>query len=192
MAVRREWEERHAEAIALKRAERQVRASQRPDGVKACTRCGVTKPLLDFYIHRGTRDGRSTHCAACQRARTREWNAANKDRIKARNAEYAAANPGQRKRDHRQFWLKMYGLTQETYAAMLEKQGGVCAICFLPERVIDSRTGEPRRLSVDHCHSSGRVRGLLCGRCNRSIGQFADDHERLERAAAYLREALAN
>lgn len=189
LAVRAEWTARHADAIAGKYAEKIARAAAEPDGLKTCTKCAETKPLLSFYLHRGTRDGRSTYCAECQKAATRAWNAANRDRIKARNAAHAAENPDQRRRDHRQYWLKMYGLDQASYAAMLEAQGGVCAICQQPERVIDSRTGEPRRLSVDHCHTTGKVRGLLCGHCNRGIGQFADDYERAFRAAAYLREA---
>lgn len=185
--VQRDYLERHAEAVSLRQAEKRARPST--NGHKECRKCGVTKPLLAFYAHRSTKDGRNTHCSECQRAQARAWNAANRERIKARNAAYAAANPDRRKRDHRQWWLKMYGLNQESYAALLAEQGGACAICELPERVIDARTGEPRRLSVDHCHTTGRVRGLLCGRCNRSIGQFADDHERLMRASEYLRRA---
>lgn len=187
LMARREWEHRHAEAVAGKRAEKVARAAQRPDGVKTCTKCGETKPVLSFYLHRGTKDGRATYCAECQKAHTRAWNAANREKIAARNAAWSAANPGRKKRDHRQYWLKMYGLDQEAYNAMLAAQDGLCAICQHPESYIDARTGDPRKLAVDHCHKTGRVRGLLCGRCNRGIGQFADDSSRVERAAAYLR-----
>jgi hypothetical protein len=189
LIVRREWSERHADLVAAKQADRTMRGAMTPDGVKTCTKCGETKPKLSFYLHRGTADGRSTYCAECQKAQTRAWNAANREKIAARNAAWAAANPDRKKRDHRQYWLKLYGLDQAAYAAMLADQGGVCAICRLPEQYIDPRTGEPRRLAVDHCHETGKVRGLLCGRCNRSIGQFANDHERLTRAAEYLKKA---
>jgi hypothetical protein len=188
IASRREWQQRHAEAIAAKQTEKLLRGAA-SDQPKTCTRCGTTKPPQGFYLHRGTRDGRSTYCIDCQKAATRKWNAENREKIAKRNAAVRAAQNPNWRRDQRHIWLRRYGLDPAGYDALLQKQGGICAICQLPERVIDARTGEPRRLSVDHCHSTGRVRGLLCGRCNRSIGQFADDHERLLRAAAYLQGA---
>lgn len=183
--IRREYESRNAEAIALRRAEKlAIRAS--PDERKTCTRCGVERPLIEFYRHRGTKDGRATHCSECQRARTREWNAANRDRIKQRNAAARLADPERKRRDHRQFWLRAYGLDEEAYQALLVAQNYVCAICQSPETWIDARTGDPRRLAVDHCHKTGKVRGLLCGSCNRGIGQFRDDPSLLKRASVYL------
>jgi hypothetical protein len=161
----------------------------RRDGTKQCTLCRETKLLLSFYTNRNTADGAGSYCRDCDRERIRRWRAANRDRVKANNAAYAERHPERKKRDHRQWWLRLYGLTQEDYAALLAAQDGVCAICQQPERYIDARTGEPRRLAVDHDHETNRVRGLLCGRCNRSIGQFADDHERLMRASDYLRRA---
>jgi hypothetical protein len=188
LAVRREWKERHAEAVAAKQAEKLLRGAE-SNAPKTCTKCGGTKPAQAFYLHRGTKDGRATHCIDCQKARTREWNAANRAKVAARYAASKDARDDNWRRDQRHLWLRRYGLTPEDYDRMLQEQGGTCAICQLPERYIDARTGETRRLAVDHCHITGKVRGLLCGRCNRSIGQFADDHERLLRAAAYLREA---
>jgi len=78
-----------------------------------------------------------------------------------------------------------YGLTAAAYAALLELQGGVCAICGRPETIVDTRRGIVRRLCVDHDHTTNRVRGLLCHRCNVNLGYwepFAD------KAAAYLRQ----
>lgn len=157
--------------------------------MKECRKCGETKPMLAFYAHRSTKDRRANYCMDCQRAATREWNAQHAEQVRARNKAYAESNGKTASRGHRKYWLKMYGLTPETYDALLEQQGGVCAICQMPERYIDARTGNPRRLAVDHDHQTNKVRGLLCGRCNRSIGQFADDHERLARASDYLRRA---
>jgi hypothetical protein len=72
-----------------------------------------------------------------------------------------------------------YGISVAEYDALLAKQGGICAIC--------SRTcSTGRRLSVDHEHDSGRIRGLLCNSCNRAIGLFGDDPARLHAAIAYL------
>jgi len=75
--------------------------------------------------------------------------------------------------------LKRYGLTPPDYAAMLKQQSGRCAICEEPERA-------NRRLSVDHCHANGQVRGLLCRDCNVGIGALGDDPDVLRRAAEYL------
>ena len=71
-----------------------------------------------------------------------------------------------------------YGIEPAEYDAILIKQGGGCAICGS----IASR----RYLHVDHCHKTGRVRGLLCNTCNIGLGHFKDDPERLSRAVVYL------
>lgn len=71
-----------------------------------------------------------------------------------------------------------YGISLAQYNKVLKYQGGACAICRSPP----GRT----RLSVDHCHRTGLLRGLLCHRCNRAIGHFQDSAEKLERAAHYL------
>lgn len=87
-----------------------------------------------------------------------------------------ARDPEQRKAWRLSSELRKYGLSEAQYQAMAEKQGGKCAIC---QGV--SKTG--RRLSIDHCHSTGRVRGLLCDGCNLGLGHL--EHV-LTQAAAYL------
>lgn len=76
--------------------------------------------------------------------------------------------------------VKKYGISYETYCEMLALQNGVCAICS------DPPSGRTKRLSVDHCHNTGIVRGLLCNRCNRSLGLLKDDREVLKKAIKYL------
>jgi Recombination endonuclease VII len=85
-------------------------------------------------------------------------------------------------------YLKKYGITLEVYTAMYNNQKGVCAICTLPEKSMDSLTGQIRYLSVDHCHTTGVVRGLLCSLCNSAIGKLKDDPRLLRKAALYLEE----
>jgi hypothetical protein len=80
-----------------------------------------------------------------------------------------------------------YGLTSDAYAEMLKAQGGVCKVCGRPETRLSRFTQKVMELSVDHCHDTGRVRGLLCGKCNVGLGSFRDSPEALEAAAAYLR-----
>ena len=81
--------------------------------------------------------------------------------------------------------MRRYGISPEQYEVLHEAQDGVCAICKEPETA--RYQGTLRRLSVDHCHESGKVRGLLCGRCNQSIGRMRDSPALLEEAARYLR-----
>ncbi len=71
---------------------------------------------------------------------------------------------------------KRYGLTVAEYRAMVAAQGGRCLICK-----------KRKKLVIDHCHNSTRVRGLLCSHCNSGLGYFFDTPERLEEAAVYLR-----
>jgi hypothetical protein len=96
---------------------------------------------------------------------------------------YAQSPRGKRLRRtaNRKSWLKCaYNLTPELYDAMFKKQHGQCAICHQPERHKDWP------LSVDHCHKSGRIRGLVCDRCNTGLGRFNDNPKLLLRAVAYL------
>lgn len=74
-----------------------------------------------------------------------------------------------------------YGITTDDYRTLLSKQNNVCAICLKPEK-------EKRKkyLSIDHCHITNKVRGLLCDTCNKGLGLFQDDSELLVKAAEYL------
>lgn len=73
--------------------------------------------------------------------------------------------------------LESYGLTHEEVLKKIEDQGGVCAICGC----------SMEKPNVDHSHTTGRVRGILCPQCNMGIGNLKDSPELLEKAAAYLR-----
>jgi hypothetical protein len=83
------------------------------------------------------------------------------------------------KSNHRKRHLKrFFDLTPEQYTEMLESQNGVCSICKQPEN--------GKSLAVDHCHKTGEIRGLLCGKCNRGLGFFNDSKHLLSRAMEYL------
>lgn len=77
---------------------------------------------------------------------------------------------------------KQYGISADDYWSMLAKQNGCCLICYHKPS-----TGA-RRLAVDHCHTTGKVRGLLCSRCNTALGLFRDNPMMLEAAKRYLLE----
>ena len=71
---------------------------------------------------------------------------------------------------------KSFGITLEQYNAMFEEQKGVCAICSNPETIVDNRTKQPRNLVVDYCHTTKKVRGLLCMGCYQGIGNLFLPH----------------
>lgn len=82
----------------------------------------------------------------------------------------------------RRYQLKAkYGITAAEFDTMLAAQGGGCAVCGTTEP-----PGRGQRFHVDHCHSTGRVRGLLCNECNVGLGKFKDSTDLLRRAAEYL------
>lgn len=93
----------------------------------------------------------------------------------------------ERRRIKESQWKRTYGITGEDYDRMFEAQEGRCAICRKEETRLFQ--GTPRHLSVDHCHKTNLVRGLLCFACNTGLGHFADDIHLLRRAIQYLRSS---
>jgi hypothetical protein len=81
---------------------------------------------------------------------------------------------------------RRYGLTDEQYHEMLVAQGGKCAITGWEETAIDANSGKTKSLSVDHCHKTGMVRGLLHGGINRAIGYFKEDTTLMRKAIEYI------
>jgi hypothetical protein len=77
-----------------------------------------------------------------------------------------------------------YGITLEEYEEMYGDQNGLCALCGKPET--STYRGKTRKLAVDHCHGTGKVRALLCSNCNTGLGSFMHDPELLQRAISYL------
>lgn len=144
-----------------------------------CRDCEQWKPLAEFYKARGRKNGDTPvcYCITCYNRRCRAY---------AR--EKYATDPGFRERvrvtTRRKVLRLKYGLTEEGYESLLADQHGGCAICGATESA--HTHGRPCRLAVDHDHTTGKVRGLLCSRCNQAIGKFGDDPEMLRAAAAYL------
>lgn len=105
-------------------------------------------------------------------------------------AEYALYMREYRKRTpeiHKRISLKKeFGITLEYYYSLLKEQNNVCAICKQPETLWNKRHLRPQNLSVDHCHTTGKIRGLLCNNCNRAIGMLKDNKNVLQAALDYL------
>jgi hypothetical protein len=108
------------------------------------------------------------------------WKIQNKKRISRQGADYRAKIADVLYHRQRRDTLKKYGITQHDFDCMLARQGDCCAICG--KHKDDMKTS----MHVDHCHVSGRVRGLLCFRCNYGISWFQDNPVTLDRASKYL------
>lgn len=134
------------------------------DGERICTFCQLKQPIGSF-INAGTR--LDYKCLECNKRLSASWYQGNKGRA----------------RDQMIRWR--FGITGDTYRAMLADQGGTCAICgTLPD---PSAAYNKRTLAVDHNHGTGAVRGLLCPNCNNGLGCFRDNISVMEKAIAYLR-----
>lgn len=151
-----------------------LRAGSVEPRAKVCTNCKVLKEPTEFYNSTQGKDGLHYRCKKCMDAVSKA------DRQTGRYKNYY--------RSYNQAWNleRQYGLTMFDYMRMLEAQGGLCAICQQPEMLVFKKTGEVMNLAVDHCHKTGRVRGLLCRRCNQVLGRMEDNPEWLKRMIDYL------
>ena len=101
------------------------------------------------------------------------------DRGKAAEYKYQNSELGKKTKN----WNRIknrYGITKLEFEKMEKKQNGVCAICF----------GKTKKLHIDHCHKTKKVRGILCARCNLALGLFGDQIKYLENAISYLTDAI--
>ena len=136
-----------------------------------CRKCGETKIRDDFYPRSDRPGSVKSTCKSCDLARNRTWHENNR----GHRAAYA-----------RQRALAAFGMTEADYDALLTSQGGGCAICQEPVRDRANNRQGPKALAVDHCHATGRVRGILCSNCNTLLGLAKDDADRLRAAIQYL------
>lgn len=140
--------------------------------MKICSKCKVEKPVEAFYRSSISKGGFACWCKRCDNSKGEAWRKNNPD-----------------KRKQTQRWAKLkhhYELTKRGFEDLLLKQGGKCAICFCTFNYSSLRGRVA--VTVDHCHKSGAVRGLLCGGCNLALGIFKDSEALLIQAAEYLRK----
>lgn len=140
-----------------------------------CAKCGEESTRTVSRL-----GARPTYCVECKPLATAESIARKNS---ARRVD-EAADPAALRRRNRTQNLRRYGLTVERYEAMLEAQGGVCAICKQPPDPNGVRAAS--RLHVDHDHLTDQVRALLCLRCNQGVGSFRDDPTLMHAAAVYV------
>src|SRR5229473_7496563 len=177
------------------------------EAVKARAKIYATKNAIRLKMNRdANREAR--------RAAAKRYHQRNKEKIAAQGKVYREANAdvlrakrkakwstpeakAKRKELDEAFFLKhpekrrqyhlraKFRMIPSEYAKLITEQNGLCAICREPERA--KQNGVVRNLAIDHDHDTGKLRGLLCSDCNRSIGMMMDNPERLESAARYLR-----
>lgn len=123
-------------------------------------------------------------CKKCRSISSTKWQKNNLDKVN----HWKATSEFNRYYEHKKWvYIKSnYGITRTQYEEIDKKQNNVCAICLKPESIYDKRKNRIRTLSVDHCHLTNKIRGLLCGNCNRALGLFKDCPERLKKALIYL------
>lgn len=141
-----------------------------PNPLKKCSVCGEMKSLNDFYNKKDSKDGKSYRCKSCDNKARQNWQRNNPERAK----ESA----------HFRNIKKRYGITKEEYNKMLKQQNYKCAICGAET----ANRNVNYSFCVDHNHTTGEVRGLLCSNCNRALGLLQDNPEILRKAAKYLEE----
>jgi len=145
-----------------------------PDGfIKDCkVHVLLTTEQVTFRQCNGANSPKSIYCKQCLSIGQIRRNRLDPDRVKLNRKKTVLK--------------KLFNLTYDEYLLMLKTQHNLCLICNNPEKDIDKRTGLVRALSVDHCHNTGKVRGLLCSTCNLGLGYFKDSPSLLKRAIKYI------
>ena len=138
---------------------------------KVCSRCKVEKSKLDYYRYSRAKDNLQRWCKSCCSKEGKVWENKNRERRKLyRKERYCPISA-------RDYQLRhSYGISLEEYDKVYTSQNGKCFICSEPHET----------LFVDHCHTTKKVRSLLCRHCNLGIGFFKDNVRLLKEAIKYL------
>lgn len=146
-----------------------------------CSSCGLMKTLDNTNVDNSRLGGLSKYCKVCLKARRSTPEDILKRKIKQKG--YYLKNKEKLLKNSREYSIKRkFNLTEEEYLSKLKDQNHSCLICGVHESRLS------KKLAVDHCHKTGKVRGLLCFSCNVSLGRFKDSKELLQKAINYLEE----
>ena len=143
--------------------------------LRICRKCLLELPATEFAFTDAAHTKRKARCRKCEAARVREYYATNPDyrqSVRTNSKRYAEAKPRTAEQQRRYSLKSTYGLTRWQYDSLLELQGGHCALCAAtdPGRTDQSKKWSAGHWNVDHDHSTGHVRGLLCHACNTRLG----------------------
>ena|SRR5579863_7959137 len=136
--------------------------------MRHCHKCGTPRAEDEF------RPGRRT-CRPCERAESRLYGVTNRNKRNARLSRWRKQNPDKAKAGDRRDRFAEYGLTESEVIAMAREQNGRCKLC-----------NRETALVIDHCHKTKRARGLLCRRCNTTLGWIENHPRILAVVQAYL------
>ena len=160
--------------------------------------------VSQFYKDTRFKDGLRSRCKSCMAKAASEWSQKNPEKIKESGKLWKSKNRKKVKQIQEnwhknnplrgkanylvQYWPKLTASQAlDAYQALVESQGNKCAICNCAETRKDSRSKKIKDLAVDHDHTTGLVRGLLCGACNTAIGLLRDDPDLTQSATNYLK-----
>lgn len=157
--------------------------------MSTCTKCATPKPDGAFYKRADGRQYRE--CSDCMKTAAKDYYLANPDYQKNKGREWREANPERvlayRKANRRRAYLtestRRYGITPAQFQEMFAAQDEKCATCAKPFDWGDKQT----KPHIDHCHTSLKVRGLLCNRCNTVLGLVTEDKSLLSNLIEYLK-----
>jgi len=152
--------------------------------MKKCVRCNNVKSFNEFNKAKNNKDGYYSYCRDCGSNAARSWKALNRKQYKKQQQKWAKNNKEKVNNIANNYYQKklkfqQYGITKDQYDSLLKSQSNGCKIC-------GNNNENNRALAIDHCHKTGKIRGLLCGNCNRGLGQFKDNKELLSKAIKYL------
>ena len=142
---------------------------------KACSHCNKTLPIEKFY--KLSRGGVRAECISCYSLRSKNYYTKNKKELILKTKTYALENKEKIKSAKMR---RKFGIAIEEKILLFAKQGNKCAICGCTENNVG------RDWDIDHCHKTGKIRGILCSNCNRGLGLFQDSSEYLKQACKYL------
>jgi len=167
-----------------------------------CTKCGIEKELTDFHVDNCRKSGFRTDCKLCMKEYRKIFYQTNHKKVDKRNKKYFKEHREEGLKYRKDYYRshkkeakdldlkKRFGISLDQYNKILESQNGVCAVCGNEEIITYKNYNTGRSLAVDHNHETGKVRGLLCTGCNRGIGFFNNNPERLIKASNYLKNDL--
>ena len=151
---------------------------------RCCYTCKKTKTLDNFHKDKKEARGVSYRCKDCAKKAAKDWRELNPERSREKVKELFLLNKEKYYTSHKDRELeKKYSLTREDYERLLHETGGQCRICF---RVFG--TGAYTKPVIDHCHETGKTRGLICRQCNIGLGAFRDNTGALLNAIRYLED----
>lgn len=155
--------------------------------LKICAKCLIEKSWDCFYKSGGKP---RSYCIDCYKTYNQEQRIRHNDKRRAydRKRRPHGSRVGNYDANASRRWK--YKITAEAYEAMFVRQGGKCAICQKVET--DKYQNGVRDLAVDHDHKTGKIRGLLCGKCNKALGLFQDSIELLEAATLYMKDGVSS